>query len=1256
MQKITINIRKFDAKVGFVDDSANAPSQKFTFKFASLSQSQLFATGGAADDAISQFLNATTSNVSTRDIVIPWYAKTSDLLQALEQVTGQTRWSYHLWYNSRPLGYTIVNTKLVSLPQFFRDNAKNKIGKIPVAASSSTSTTVQTYADNTLLSELLDFDTTSPPQIDAYTIVDFFPAILENKSLLEEYVAGFFKYYWPIFNARILEICITHGLDTLVKQYPLVFAVEFDTPDAFVTALANPNKMYTKAVQRMAQSGKLTYAIKNCVVNNSSAYVYGNLVNICKIFEDIRIGKHGVATIHANMLVQDTSRFLQIVKKKKDAAKLPPLDKLKIGSVQINSIVEVNNAPITISLRLDEHGNSMIIFKLKEELEITLPDLQDFVKNVSAPIVQTLNDNQCSVLPLSIPKHIAPESIQHITIVINIDLPGSAEKLYANIKKLTPRMFVQDQKHKSKFYIVQTDYPHELLRQYLASKNFFDTYTSEAKNYETYILGKKYFNIFDQTQSVSIEVSGISYQDLMWIYEFFAYATFISADPNLDAAQTVDQNNTFASDASTSGSLTKSRRILKSKKFLEALKTNDPLLFGFKKVYGLPDIYSTKCQKARQPIPLASDQQPSSADNNVIKYWNFTRNVPQFYTCPTSEYPNIHFITGIHPRGFCLPCCGKKSSDQIIKKQEIYQKCMEEKKYDTTSTDAQRDDGNRYVRQYGPNLLAGKIMFLPPLLNNLFKMGNISSVNMSEECINETDYHIYGLTQLRNGHLTTTIIDIINKISSVERDSFIEITLDSLSEPDNAAAVLNILLHNYGDVIGTNKLVDIIDDFAVLSKDPAKHQPKKYVTQGMFNMLAYCIAQHCWGVNIIHLDESGNDFIFDTQIMQNNKKESTSYLVVIGKDNGYFPIYYINRRNYTRYNKVDTELFSPAYGIVRNVLQMYNAHMHISDLSSSSDTTTISQNFLYTNQNVFEAKKLIAILEKLGAKYVVHELVQFGTSTFLDIRATSSHLQKTALYWPVLNADFVSNIKKHVRKKFPELYTTADRASVTAFANHIGAQESAYITYKNAVCGYVYTISSGNICTYFADDIISATNASTKPLHPIFVKISEIAAVSEQKNSTAASKLILYDTIWADLYLQNKDVENSRLRSEIYKYIAAKNMTKVAELVPAKDYIIIEQQTLAEVKKSRYSFDLEVFDKLDAMSAAQFSKYLRELPNVKKMLSQDTIPATFVDETFALIKQDLKNSFKRSLEFLLFINVKQNFIRINNDAEELAIL
>lgn len=113
---------------------------------------------------------------------------------------------------------------------------------------------------------------------------------------------------------------------------------------------------------------------------------------------------------------------------------------------------------------------------------------------------------------------------------------------------------------------------------------------------------------------------------------------------------------------------------------LDKSKEQDPVLFNLKKA-GYPVVYARICQKKMQPIVYQESEYsalPDHTKKKLVKYKNFTYNKPAYYMCPGSTYKYLNFIAGVHPAGYCLPCCFKTPiSDRERKAKQIFESCTQ---------------------------------------------------------------------------------------------------------------------------------------------------------------------------------------------------------------------------------------------------------------------------------------------------------------------------------------------------------------------------------------------------------------------------------------------------------------------------------------------------------------------------------------------------------------------------------------------------
>ena len=93
---------------------------------------------------------------------------------------------------------------------------------------------------------------------------------------------------------------------------------------------------------------------------------------------------------------------------------------------------------------------------------------------------------------------------------------------------------------------------------------------------------------------------------------------------------------------------------------LRKLQETDPDLYNMRK-YGTNKLYAVLCQEQRQPM-IYNKPEDAPRKLKLTKYVNFTTGQPAYYGCTDKEHSVMSFITGVHPLGYCLPCCKKRNA------------------------------------------------------------------------------------------------------------------------------------------------------------------------------------------------------------------------------------------------------------------------------------------------------------------------------------------------------------------------------------------------------------------------------------------------------------------------------------------------------------------------------------------------------------------------------------------------------------------
>ena len=263
---------------------------------------------------------------------------------------------------------------------------------------------------------------------------------------------------------------------------------------------------------------------------------------------------------------------------------------------------------------------------------------------------------------------------------------------------------------------------------------------------------------FDKTRSmriqyvaskVRVEISGIRNETEMAL--FYMYLSEIFHMYENDSAR----RHTSSSGATTSAQHAQATIARKQDNVLRTLKITDPELFNIAQHAApgtRPVVYSKVCQRTNQPVPLSESEYESlgaEEKSRAVLFWNFTRNHPIRYSCPDSRFPHIKFITGKHPKGYCIPCCKKTPIDEGVNqtRREIHQTCLTDYRYDKDPVSLTQ--GSSYIMTYGKYLEEGRLARLPEqsLEPLFFDTYSGESKQMDSECVTASGHYLYGVEQ-----------------------------------------------------------------------------------------------------------------------------------------------------------------------------------------------------------------------------------------------------------------------------------------------------------------------------------------------------------------------------------------------------------------------------------------------------------------------------------------------------------------------------
>ena len=512
-------------------------------------------------------------------------------------------------------------------------------------------------------------------------------ALKTDKFKLANVYYGFVIKYWPILSFQLFSKYIVSESE-LLDAYRIIYKTNNYLTDKYAKENAIMNQVYDLPINNGYKITALT-----CKTTLKT------IINLVQITRQLHLSDK-ILQINSYIKIRNRAYLIQ---------------RLKYNATPL---VTHNKRGITIHIAPHMSCIEPHIFTISHTGEVTMSfnfgELFAITFNEQIATITDLFDQYLSEI-LSVKTRTTTVEYSEISIIQSLKLSINNKTFY-ELKKTFENLIYADICNVS-----TVTKPNEL--SVLCSKG---SHKFDLKHIETIIFAMNEYNIknlyailYDQTlkfkwdqqyggrrlamihrtRDIKYEIYGIEYDELQYISQILSW---IIGQHEITLA-------TYQSKAPTGNPL---RQLLEY----------DPELFDLKK-YDYPVSYCRLCQKTLQPrIYSESDfnMLPKKLQARGVKYKNFTTGEDVYYVCTNDSKPNMRFITGKHPRGYCLPCCGPANEKQLP---EVRKSCIETGHY-TSSRNLQ----STYIMNYGKNIPEHRVARLPIILQNLLS----------------ADMHIYG--------------------------------------------------------------------------------------------------------------------------------------------------------------------------------------------------------------------------------------------------------------------------------------------------------------------------------------------------------------------------------------------------------------------------------------------------------------------------------------------------------------------------------
>lgn len=333
---------------------------------------------------------------------------------------------------------------------------------------------------------------------------------------------------------------------------------------------------------------------------------------------------------------------------------------------------------------------------------------------------------------------------------------------------------------------------------------------------------------------------------------------------------------------------------------LKKLREEDPDLFNLKK-YGSKKVYSILCQNNRQPVIYTPDEvnaMDAAARKKLVKYINFTKNSPAYYACPSSVYPNLGYLVGTHPKGYCLPCCNKRA--QAGRKTEIYQKCSTCGKWSGESV----GESSRHIMSYSKNTDVGRLSKLPASVHAILNPTGSRVVRGRKRADGNNltgastslprGHYIMGVEQTLPGLPVAGFAFACARALGMTVHEMFDYIIKAIGSSDMFMSVCAGQLTSVWST--AHDLIDTLRDLFILGRTWTKYSPPQWDT------IVFSFVANTFGVGLLYWHDNVVKTSFECFIP--DSRHPTAYIMIIRRSEYYVPVVQITYSDYARHGLV----------------------------------------------------------------------------------------------------------------------------------------------------------------------------------------------------------------------------------------------------------------------------------------------------------------------------------------------------------------
>lgn len=846
-------------------------------------------------------------------------------------ITGIPIYRQHLWFKFKnknyPCSYSVIidkHTEQIDITKvakiFQSEGAESKlIEGIPVDTYYfENKDFLQVHAEDTfnlLGTNYEKYGTSEYLLADLNDLIDtqeLYSKTKKNEYQLDLIYYGFVILYFPMITYQFFFDYIRNE-KRLVDMYP-----DLAKPPAQIrTVLAYEEKISNIAYQYKSLrniSSNLYSSITSTVVNITNASQdIETLLSLRDLFDLLELSPK-ICYCRANILHEGKN----IILRKAYLNEADPKDIIPLNSllIKIRTNLETNE---NIRLVFFKNGGYNVRTDWREETHMSFGKIVAVVAEHVNPIIKLINGTLSRVKHFNIAlvfltKYNVNFTDTSLVFYYNDDVTESRFNVFKTILEdyvhaeiIIQKDTLSNLSNSQEFFFRKGMYrfASSRIEKNIYLSNYYDFLANPTvkQKWETLFVRTRIFGIAHISSKLRVTITGISDDTELTFFNMYLIALFkIYTDSAAKIKVLLDETIK-----------------IKSKKALKNLKTQDPILYDFKKIYKSNIVYSKICQKPYQPLILSDEEYKTLSKEKkqkAVRYWNFTKNQPVWYSCPNAKYPHIKFLVKIHPRDFCIPCCKKIEMNENVnvKKQQIHSQCLTKHIYEGEKVKITK--GSHYIASYGKTIDLGRISRLPEnTLEPLFFDTYSPTGSIDQECVTNDGYYLFGVDQNAPNVSYIGMLFTLAHALDQQVEEFLADCANKIKQNQDKFRILN------NGVVGVS--FETVEELAQTVRNLVNDNFVLELKYEKFdwNSFFMSVAFQFYGLNVIYFEDTQKemiDLVLPKNIKTADEMFPTSHrcLVVLRHGRKFYPIYLFNTEIFKRTGIIDTKIFTNDSGLI----------------------------------------------------------------------------------------------------------------------------------------------------------------------------------------------------------------------------------------------------------------------------------------------------------------------------------------------------